>query len=97
MKTSRTAQSSSQDQETHDRLIHAAVQLFSERGFRRVTVREICQAAGTNVAAVNYHFRDKFGLYTTVIHTAIEAMRTQSGPVAMIDARTPTSFSSSAM
>ena len=65
----------SQDEETRERLIQAAVQLFSERGFKHVTVREICTTAGANVAAINYHFRDKFGLYTAVIDTAIQAMR----------------------
>jgi AcrR family transcriptional regulator len=75
MKNTVFENTASQDQQTRARLIQAAVELFSERGFKRVTVREICQAAGTNIAAVNYHFRDKFGLYTAVIQTAIDAMR----------------------
>lgn len=66
---------SSSDQGTRRRLIAAAARLFAERGFRTVTVREICTAAHANVAAVNYHFRDKLGLYTEVVRTAIEAMR----------------------
>ena len=40
-----------------------------------MTVREICAEAHANVAAVNYHFRDKLGLYTQVVRTAIDAMR----------------------
>jgi AcrR family transcriptional regulator len=63
------------DRETRDRLLRAAEQLFAERGFKAVTVREICQAARANVAAVNYHFGDKLGLYREVIQTAIDAMR----------------------
>lgn len=63
------------DRETRERLLKAAERLFAERGFKAVTVREICRAARANVAAVNYHFGDKLGLYRQVIQTAIEMMR----------------------
>lgn len=63
------------DQDTRQRLIKTAATLFADKGFRNVTVREICQGAGANVAAVNYHFRDKFGLYRAIVETAIEVMR----------------------
>jgi TetR/AcrR family transcriptional regulator, regulator of cefoperazone and chloramphenicol sensitivity len=63
------------DQETRERLLIAAERLFSERGFKGVTVREICREARANVAAVNYHFGDKLGLYRQVLQGAIEAMR----------------------
>ncbi len=63
------------DQDTRQRLIKTAAALFADRGFRNVTVREICQGASANVAAVNYHFRDKFGLYRAIIETAIQVMR----------------------
>jgi TetR/AcrR family transcriptional regulator, regulator of cefoperazone and chloramphenicol sensitivity len=63
------------DRETRDRLLKAAERLFSERGFKDVTVREICRAAHANVAAVNYHFGDKLGLYRDVLRRAIDGMR----------------------
>lgn len=63
------------DQDTRQRLIKAAAVLFADKGFHRVTVREICEAAHANVAAVNYHFRDKFGLYRAIIDEAIQVMR----------------------
>ena len=63
------------DAETRERLIEAAERLFAQQGFKRVTVREICRAARANVAAVNYHFGDKLGLYREVLQGAIRAMR----------------------
>jgi TetR/AcrR family transcriptional regulator, regulator of cefoperazone and chloramphenicol sensitivity len=63
------------DTETRDRLLKAAERLFADRGFKKVTVRDICRAARANVAAVNYHFGDKLGLYREVMQTAIDGMR----------------------
>ncbi|MDR1988818.1 MAG: CerR family C-terminal domain-containing protein [Acidobacteriaceae bacterium] len=65
---------SGKDRETRDRLLEAATTLFAADGFKTVTVRDICQAAGANVAAVNYHFGDKMGLYHDVLNEAIEKM-----------------------
>jgi TetR/AcrR family transcriptional regulator, regulator of cefoperazone and chloramphenicol sensitivity len=64
----------SNDAQTRERLLKAAEQLFAQRGFKAVTVREICDAARANVAAVNYHFGDKLGLYRQVMQGAIDAM-----------------------
>ena len=63
------------DRETRDRLLSAAARLFASRGFKRVTVRDICRNARANVAAVNYHFGDKLGLYREVLQTAVNTMR----------------------
>jgi AcrR family transcriptional regulator len=63
------------DVETRDRLLQVATTLFAERGLKKVTVREICRAASANVAAVNYHFGDKLGLYREVLRSAIDVMR----------------------
>jgi TetR/AcrR family transcriptional regulator, regulator of cefoperazone and chloramphenicol sensitivity len=63
------------DRETRDRLLEAGQRLFADRGFKKVTVREICREAGANVAAVNYHFGDKLGLYREVLQRAIAVMR----------------------
>ncbi len=49
------------------KLLTAARQVFAEVGFRAATVREICARAEQNVAAVNYHFGDKFGLYAETL------------------------------
>lgn len=53
--------------DTKERLLRAAGEVFAERGFRAATVREICNRANANAAAINYHFRDKEGLYSAVL------------------------------
>ena len=66
---------SGKDGETRNRVLGVATRLFAARGFEKVTVREICREAEANVAAVNYHFGDKLGLYREVLGQAIEVMR----------------------
>lgn len=52
------------------RLIDAAGTAFAEKGYDAVGIRVICQQAGANVAAVNYHFGDKRGLYVACLRHA---------------------------
>src|ERR1700722_5216966 len=63
------------DLEPRVRLLEAAGQIFAEKGFKGGTVREIINLAGVNIAAVNYYFRDKEGLY-------VEAVKAACGPPA---------------
>jgi AcrR family transcriptional regulator len=58
---------------TRERLIETAIELFGERGIGATSLRALTEAAGTNIAAVNYHFRSKEGLLRAVID---ETMRT---------------------
>ena len=55
---------------TKIRLLRAASVVFAEKGYRDATVAEICDAAGANIAAVNYHFGDKEHLYDAVWNEA---------------------------
>jgi AcrR family transcriptional regulator len=56
-----------EQRDTRHRLLDAAGGVFAAQGFQRATVREICHKAQANVAAINYHFRDKEGLYDAVL------------------------------
>src|ERR1044072_7284203 len=67
-------------EQTRTRLVDAAGEMFAEFGFHHTTVRQICERAGANIAAVNYHFRDKTGLYTEVVRQSMRAAFEQNLP-----------------
>jgi TetR/AcrR family transcriptional regulator, regulator of cefoperazone and chloramphenicol sensitivity len=61
---------------TKESLLKAAAEVFAQVGFRAATVRQICERAGANIAAVNYHFGDKEKLYLEVLrHTQAQAFK----------------------
>ena len=59
--------------QTREKLLEVAGPVFADRGYRAATIREICAGARANVAAVNYHFGDKLGLYTEVLQQSVRA------------------------
>lgn len=71
MKTSAAPVAETAD--TRELILAAAGRIFGRQGFRATTVRQITQDAGVNIAAVNYHFRDKQELYTRVLLQAHQA------------------------
>lgn len=72
--------------DTEERLLQAAGEVFAEHGYRAATVRQICEAAGANIAAVNYHFRDKEGLYMAVLHSVSKANADKYPPHGVLSA-----------
>ncbi|MFF7077934.1 TetR/AcrR family transcriptional regulator [Streptomyces lavendulae] len=59
-------------QRTRDDLLAAALVLLAQRGQEGVTLREITQNAGANVAAVSYHFGSLKALCEVAIEHALE-------------------------
>jgi len=56
-----------QPKDTRAALLECAEKLFLTHGFDGVSIRQITEASGANVAAVNYHFNGKTNLYREVI------------------------------
>jgi len=46
-------------EETRNRILEAALEVFRERGFERATMREIATAAGVAAGAAYYYFESK--------------------------------------
>src|ERR1700738_5586151 len=61
------------EENTRQKILSAAGEVFAEQVFEGATIRAITERAGVNVAAVNYHFRDKAELYTRVVLDACSA------------------------
>ncbi len=59
--------SSGKKKDTRQKLLDSAAILFSEKGYAKTSVAEICKLAGANIAAVNYHFQTKESLYRHVL------------------------------
>jgi AcrR family transcriptional regulator len=57
---------------TRARLLAAALDLIAERGEDGVTLRELTDAAGANVAAVSYHFGSLKSLCDAAVEQALE-------------------------
>lgn len=68
MATERTDQRREAGRRTRDGLLAATVELLARHGAEGVTLREITDQAGANVAAVSYHF----GSLKTLCDSAIE-------------------------
>ncbi len=56
--------------DTQSRILAAAGPVFASKGYEKATIREICAAAGVNLASVNYHFSNKETLYEETVKRA---------------------------
>lgn len=66
---------------TREKLVQAALDAFGQRGFDGVSTRQIAQAAGTNLAAIPYHFGGKDGLRLAVAEHIVASVRERLEPL----------------
>ncbi len=59
------------DDPSRTRMIAAAENVFSERGFDAGTLREVATEAGVPLSLITYHFADKLGLYRAVFEARV--------------------------
>ena len=88
MKAAKRSRKPAASDPTRDKLLDVAGRIFADRGYRAATIRQICVAAGANVAAVNYHFGDKLGLYTEVVRQSARIAEFQAAQT-VIDQNAP--------
>ena len=55
-----------------ERLIRAAMELFAEYGYDKVSIRQLAAAAGVNSSMISYYFNGKGGLYEAVIKELLQ-------------------------
>lgn len=55
------------EHESADRILTTAWELFQQKGYRGVTVDEICARCNLTKPTLYYHFHDKEGLFVTVL------------------------------
>lgn len=49
-----------------ERLLASGLKIFAEKGYSGSTLRDICDDAGSNIAAINYYYSDKANFYNAV-------------------------------
>jgi AcrR family transcriptional regulator len=79
-----TSGTGSRSQATRERILDAAEQLFAQRGFYGVSVREITGAAHIDVALASYHFGNKQGVLEAVFMRRAEDLDAER--IARLDA-----------
>lgn len=62
--------------EARERLLGAALELFTQRGYAATSVREICLAAGVTKPALYYYFKSKEGIYQQLMEDSYSRFET---------------------
>ena len=61
-------------EETHNKIISAATQLFSKTGYDATGVAEICQAAGVSKGAFYHHFPTKLAVFMELLNSYLSGI-----------------------
>ena len=68
---------------TRERIRAAAIGLFGDRGFDRVTTREVAAEAGVHQPVIAHYFGDKLGLYESCAQAVIDRYEQHLAPHAV--------------
>lgn len=63
------------DKPTVNKLIEAAIPLFATKGLAAVSVKELADAAGVNIALISYYFGGKDKLYAFVLENQLAILK----------------------
>lgn len=74
---------------TRARLLEIAGQLFAQRGYAGVASKTICEQAGTDLAAINYHFGGRDGLYQAVLMEGYNSLMDLESLTAIVNGSEP--------
>ena len=70
--------------DTKKSILDVAERLFAQAGYARTSVRAIVECAEVNIAAINYHFKSKEGLFIEVIRRRVKEI--EKARFTMLDA-----------
>lgn len=68
--------------ETKARILDAAAEAFTQRGFADTTVDDIAASVGATKGLIYYHFRTKFDIFLAVYELGMKQVREQVEPYA---------------
>ena len=77
---------------TRERILVTAEQLFAQFGYAGVSLRQITGEAKVNVAAINYHFFDKEGVYRNVVARLLQQINQHRLSLAMMQSYSMTRY-----
>jgi len=73
------------DLTTRERLIHAAAELFCQKGYAATTVREIVAAAGVSKPVLYYYFESKEGIFHDIVRFGLDKVENQIREIRMME------------
>ena len=77
---------------TKQRLMKVAAQLMAEKGFKGVSVRQICKEAGVNSNAITYHFKSKENLLEELVSSYDEEIYKTPAKILEVEAKSSGEF-----
>ena len=62
------------DDKTQDKIMTAAIKVFTEKGYTAARIRDIADKAGVNLALVNYYYKSKENLFGIIMRRKVKQL-----------------------